>query len=382
MPVGGVAAARCGATMSCSRRRPRAGWAAEQRRPEHAARGVAGGGAGAPAAVAVRRAGGPVEVVPYDTTLLALRRGDVVSLNRRGRGGYGPADAQNTRGPEENEMTGRKTPWATSNARAPTPGRGPRAPSGCRTCRRTTHRSRAEGDAGTDLLWAETVAPGGYTHLRVARGTRIRPRRPDRRRVRARPRLQRRRAGRAPQRRRHAEDPVAGLPRPRSSASVGGWTRPRDDRGGHLGASRRLLRHHERRGETSSATATRPPKVLAFGARAAAARGGQARADDARSAARRDVLPGRAGGAGRRPRVARIRGPGTHVDLVAELPLIVLVANVPHACDPATTMSSGPPGARLALRRPTAEGRSRLRRVARARARLPQHIAYAALAGL
>lgn len=25
-----------------------------------------------------------------------------------------------------------------------------------------------------DLLWAETVAPGGYTHLRVARGTRIR----------------------------------------------------------------------------------------------------------------------------------------------------------------------------------------------------------------
>lgn len=33
----------------------------------------------------------------------------------------------------------------------------------------------APGDVSDeDLLWAETVAPGGYTHLRVARGTRIR----------------------------------------------------------------------------------------------------------------------------------------------------------------------------------------------------------------
>ncbi|MBB2975385.1 hypothetical protein FHX49_000951 [Microbacterium endophyticum] len=33
----------------------------------------------------------------------------------------------------------------------------------------------APSDVGSDaLLWAETVAPGGYTHLRVARGTRVR----------------------------------------------------------------------------------------------------------------------------------------------------------------------------------------------------------------
>lgn len=31
-----------------------------------------------------------------------------------------------------------------------------------------------EGGAAEDLRWAETVAPGGYTHLRVARGTRLR----------------------------------------------------------------------------------------------------------------------------------------------------------------------------------------------------------------
>jgi len=31
-----------------------------------------------------------------------------------------------------------------------------------------------EGVAADELRWAETVAPGGYTHLRVARGTRIR----------------------------------------------------------------------------------------------------------------------------------------------------------------------------------------------------------------
>jgi urea carboxylase-associated protein 2 len=31
-----------------------------------------------------------------------------------------------------------------------------------------------DGVAAEDLRWAETVAPGGYTHLRVARGTRLR----------------------------------------------------------------------------------------------------------------------------------------------------------------------------------------------------------------
>lgn len=36
-----------------------------------------------------------------------------------------------------------------------------------------------EGVDATDLLWAETVAGGGYTHLRVARGTTLRLRDPE-----------------------------------------------------------------------------------------------------------------------------------------------------------------------------------------------------------
>ncbi|HSF13763.1 MAG TPA: urea carboxylase, partial [Erythrobacter sp.] len=31
-----------------------------------------------------------------------------------------------------------------------------------------------EGVDGADLLWEETVAPGGYTSRRIARGTRLR----------------------------------------------------------------------------------------------------------------------------------------------------------------------------------------------------------------
>lgn len=38
----------------------------------------------------------------------------------------------------------------------------------------TTAPFAPEGVAAEDLRWAETVAPGGYTHLRVARGTRLR----------------------------------------------------------------------------------------------------------------------------------------------------------------------------------------------------------------
>ncbi|RKN05953.1 hydantoinase B/oxoprolinase family protein [Streptomyces radicis] len=67
--------------------------AAEQRRPEHAARGAAGGGPGAPASAMVSRAGGPWEPLPYDTSSLSVRRGDVVRLTAAGGGGYGPPTA-------------------------------------------------------------------------------------------------------------------------------------------------------------------------------------------------------------------------------------------------------------------------------------------------
>ncbi|WP_116951364.1 hydantoinase B/oxoprolinase family protein [Jiangella endophytica] len=73
--------------------------AAEQRRPEHAARGVAGGGPGAPASVLVSRAGGAWEPLPYDTSSLAVRRGDVVRLTAAGGGGYGEPPTSEETGP-------------------------------------------------------------------------------------------------------------------------------------------------------------------------------------------------------------------------------------------------------------------------------------------
>ncbi|WP_159499728.1 hydantoinase B/oxoprolinase family protein [Microbacterium sp. 18062] len=67
--------------------------AAEQRREGHGARGVAGGGDGAPAGVAVRRRGGTGwEPVPVEVTTLSVCRGDVVRLTAAGGGGYGPPD--------------------------------------------------------------------------------------------------------------------------------------------------------------------------------------------------------------------------------------------------------------------------------------------------
>ncbi|GAA1688211.1 hydantoinase B/oxoprolinase family protein [Microbacterium sediminicola] len=72
--------------------------AAEQRRPEHAARGIAGGGPGAPARVAIHRADGQWQDVPFTTTTLALRRGDVVRVTAAGGGGAGASegDLENT----------------------------------------------------------------------------------------------------------------------------------------------------------------------------------------------------------------------------------------------------------------------------------------------
>ncbi len=67
--------------------------AAEQRRAGSGARGVAGGGNGSPAAVAIRRHGrDDWQSVPFETTALALLRGDVVRLVAGGGGGYGVAE--------------------------------------------------------------------------------------------------------------------------------------------------------------------------------------------------------------------------------------------------------------------------------------------------
>jgi len=63
--------------------------AAEQRRPGHGARGVAGGEDGAPASIAVRRRDDDWDELPFDTTSLRMQRGDIVRLTAAGGGGYG-----------------------------------------------------------------------------------------------------------------------------------------------------------------------------------------------------------------------------------------------------------------------------------------------------
>lgn len=65
---------------------------AEQRIADHVARGVAGGGEGAPASIAVNR-GEVWEQLSPDTSTVTLRRGDVVRLMAAGGGGYGSPDS-------------------------------------------------------------------------------------------------------------------------------------------------------------------------------------------------------------------------------------------------------------------------------------------------
>jgi N-methylhydantoinase B len=66
--------------------------ASEQRLPEHGARGFAGGGTGAPATVAFRRAGGQWEALGMDASSLVAHRGDVIRVTAAGGGGYGVAE--------------------------------------------------------------------------------------------------------------------------------------------------------------------------------------------------------------------------------------------------------------------------------------------------
>lgn len=66
--------------------------AAEQRRAGHGARGVRGGGAGAPAHVEVRHAGSDWRELAFDTTSLRIGAGDRVRLSAAGGGGYGAVE--------------------------------------------------------------------------------------------------------------------------------------------------------------------------------------------------------------------------------------------------------------------------------------------------
>ena len=66
--------------------------ACEQRTPAHAAQGIAGGGAGSPASIAVRRGAGPWREVGVEESSISLVRGDIVRMAAAGGGGYGEAE--------------------------------------------------------------------------------------------------------------------------------------------------------------------------------------------------------------------------------------------------------------------------------------------------
>lgn len=193
-----------------------------------------------------------------------------------------------------------------------------------------------------ELLWAETVAPGGYTHLRVARGTRIRL--VDE-------------SGDA-----CAHTLVFNAIEPGERLNVADtqkipWQ-------AYLGADHPMLsgdgrvlatiaedtsgRHDALCGTTSDAWNIRrygdaapegpSPSGLGLLTLAAAKHGLTAR----------DLPPAvsffqgvRVAGDGALEWLGSA-GPGASVDLIAELPLIVLVANVPHARDPRTDYVVGP----------------------------------------
>ena len=216
---------------------------------------------------------------------------------------------------------------------------------GCPTCRRATTPYPPEGVDPQTLTWAETVAPGGYTHRRRRPRHPPAARRPHRRRLRARRGLQRARAVGAAQRRRHPEDPVAGLPRRRdtrcSRATDGCWPRssatPRDTTTRSAAPSTDAWNIAEvRRRRTAGPVARRDASLFTL----AGAKHGLSPRDLPPSVS---FFQGVRVARGRRASTGWARpAPGATVDLLAELPLIVLVANVPHPLDPRPDYVVGP----------------------------------------
>lgn len=232
------------------------------------------------------------------------------------------------------------------------------------------------------LRWAETVAPGGYTHLRVARGTRIRLADP---------------AGDA-----CAHVLVLNAVEPGERLNVADtqkipWQAYLGEGHPLLSGEGRVLatiaadtsgRHDAFCGTTSDAwntqrygdAAPEGPSPSGHGLlRLAAAKHGLTS---------RDLPPVVTFFQG--VRVAPdgaldwlgSAGAGTHVDLIAELPLIVLVANVPHPADPRDDYLVGPLRVLAWTGRPTAETDAAFHATPERERAYRNTVAYAELAGL
>ncbi|HMR50368.1 MAG TPA: DUF1989 domain-containing protein [Arachnia sp.] len=238
------------------------------------------------------------------------------------------------------------------------------------------------GVAAADLRWAETVAPGGYTHLRVARGTRIRLEDP-------------------------AGDTCAAVVLC-NALNPGERLNVADTQkipwqayitAGHplLSGDGRVLAtvvedtsaHHDAFcGATSEAW-----NKAKYGASApeSASPAGQsllAMAGTKHGLTRRDLPPAvtffqgvRVAGDGTFTWLGSA-GAGRHVDLVAELPLIVLIAVAPHPRDPRADYTVGPLRVAAWPGRPTAPGDPAYVASPERERAYRNTLAYAALAGL
>lgn len=239
-----------------------------------------------------------------------------------------------------------------------------------------------EGVDADALLWSETVAPGGYTHLRVARGTRLRLEDPT---------------GDAcahvvlinaiePGERLNVADTVKipwqaylGVDHPLLSGDGRVLATIAADTSG---------RHDAFCGATSDAwnldkygdAAPEGPSPSGHGLlRLAAAKHGL-NARDLPPAV--TFFQGVCVGVDGSLEWQGSAGAGTAVDLVAELPLVVLMANVPHARDPRADYVVGPLRVHAWRSEATAPGAARFSLTPERERAYRNTIGYAALAGL
>lgn len=239
-----------------------------------------------------------------------------------------------------------------------------------------------EGIERASLTWAETVAPGGYTHLRVARGTRIRLSDPT---------------GDA-----CAHVALLNAVEPGERLNVADTVKIPWQ--AYLGTGHPLLsgdgrvlativgdtsgRHDAFCGTTTAAWNSRkygdglPEGPYPAGADLLALGGAK------HGLEWRDIPPAVSFFQG--VRIAQdgalawigSAGAGASVDLLAELPLIVLVANVPHARDPRADYIVGPLRVHAWRGEPTSPEDARFREAPERERAYRNTIAYAELAGL
>jgi urea carboxylase-associated protein 2 len=213
-----------------------------------------------------------------------------------------------------------------------------------------------EGIDPTTLLWSETVAPGGYTHLRVARGTRIRLEDPEGdasasvvlfNALNAGERLNVADTQKIPW------QAYLGAHHPLLSGDGRVLATILEDTSGHhdafCGASGDAWNVHKYGDATPEGPTPSGHALL----RMAGAKHGLDR---------RDIPPAVSFFQGVRVLEDGTldwrgsAGAGTHVDLLAELPLIVLIANVPHPVDPRPAYTCGPLRVHAWRSAPTAPG--------------------------